>query len=359
MTQVKYAVVGAGWISQIAYLPAVAQTGNSTVAALVSGNAGRAQDLAEFHGIPEVLDYADYDALLASDRIDAVYIALPNSLHADFAIRALKAGKHALVEKPLALTIEECRAMIAAADESGAFLMTAYRLHHEPGSVELLKRVRAGEIGDPRFFTSVFSFQSAPDNHRLRAEHWGGPLQDIGVYCLNAVRHVFEDEPVEAFAMTGHGDGDPRFGEVEETIAVTLRFPRQRLAQFIASFGADAHDSYRVVGTNGTLEADPGYRFETEVRLRQLSEGTDTGRFTSPECDHFGAQTAYFSDCILTGTPPEDDGAEGLADVAILRAIETSVRTGRPEPVTLPRRPRHPGPDTVRPVPRTDRRLVF
>lgn len=359
MQRVRYAVVGAGWISQIAFLPAVAQTGNSEVTAIVSGSTDAARKLAEFHGIPEVLTNDDYDALLASDRIDAVYIALPNSLHADYTIRALKAGKHALVEKPLAPTVAECRAMIEAADASGAYLMTAYRLHHEPGTVEVLDRIRRGEIGDPRVFTSVFGFQSAADNHRLRAEHWGGPLQDIGVYCLNAARHIFGDEPTEVAAMGSNGDGDPRFAEVEESVAVTLRFPRGRLAQFIASFGTDEQDSYTVLGTRGTLDVSPAFRFETDVALTQRAAGVPQDRVVAPECDHFGAQTAYFSDCIRTGQPPEDDGAEGLADVTIMRAIEEAMRTGKAQSVALPPRPSHPGPDTLRRVPRTDHRLVL
>lgn len=359
MTQVRYAVVGAGWISQIAFMPGVAQTGNSMISAIVSGNAEAARKLAEFHDVPEVLGYADYDNLLASDRIDAVYIALPNSLHADYTVRALKAGKHALVEKPLGLTGEECQAMIDAARGSGALLMTAYRLHSDPGTVEVLERIRGGEIGTPRLFTSVFSFQSGPDNHRLRAEHWGGPLQDIGVYCLNAARQIFAAEPVEVFAMSGHGDGDPRFAEVPESVAVTLRFPGDRLAQFLVSFGADQIDRYTVVGTTGIIDVDPGFRFETDVAFRLAAAGQERDSHTAPPTDHFGAQTAYFSDCILAGTAPEPDGGEGMADVIILRAIETALATGRPQPLSLPPRPRFAAPDTVRHIPRTERRLVL
>lgn len=359
MEQVRYAVVGAGWISQIAFLPAVAQVRQAEVATIVSGNRDAAGRLAGIHGIPEVLDYGDYDALLASDRIDAVYIALPNSLHADFAIRALKAGKHALVEKPLAPTLAECEAMIAAAQASGAFLMTAYRLHHDPGTCEVLARIREGVIGDPRVFSSVFAFQSDAGNHRLKARHWGGPLQDIGVYCLNAARHVFGAEPVEVAAMGSHGDDDPRFTEVEESVAVTLRFPKGRLAQFVASFGADARDSYMVLGTKGTIEVDPGFRFETDVMFRQYADGTKTGSGVGQDCDHFAAQLAYFSDCILCGSPPEDDGAEGMADVAIMRAIEAAMASGRSQEIALPARPSHPGPGTARHLPRTNRRLVL
>jgi predicted dehydrogenase len=359
MKEVRYGVVGAGWISQIAFMPAVAQTENSELTAIISGNADNASRLAEFHGVHHIYDYDRFDEMLADDIVDAVYIALPNSMHADYAVRAAKAGKHALVEKPLAITVEQCEAMISAAKEAGTWLMTAYRLHNDPGTIELLEQIRKGAIGDPRFFTSVFSFQSPPENHRLRAEHWGGPLQDIGVYCLNAARHVFGAEPVEAIATKGHGNGDPRFTEVEETIAVTLRFPGERFAQFIASFGADAIDMYRVIGTKGELTLNPGFSFETDTKLRLRQGGVTIFEKASPSIDHFGAQTAYFSDCILGGKRPESDGEEGLADVRAMRAIERAAETGKPQRIDSPPRTTHPSPDMVRLIPRTERRLVF
>ena len=133
MENVRYAVVGAGWISQIAFMPAVPQTGNSVMTTIITGHAENAAKLASFYGIEHVFGYDDYDVALASGLFDAVYIGLPNSLHADFAIKALKAGIHALVEKPLAISVEECEAMIRAAEEGDALLMTAYRLHCEPG----------------------------------------------------------------------------------------------------------------------------------------------------------------------------------------------------------------------------------
>lgn len=357
MDKVRYAVVGAGWISQIAFMPGVAQSGNSVIAAIVSGNAESAAKLADFHGVPHVFSYDRYDEMLAADIVDAVYIALPNSMHAAYAIRAAKAGKHLLVEKPLATTIEDCEAMIAAAEAVGVRLMTAYRLHCEPGTVETLERVRAGAIGDPRMFSSIFSFQAAPENHRLKAEHWGGPLQDIGVYCLNAARHVFGDEPIEALAMKAHGD-DPRFAEVEETICATLRFPGDRVAQFFASFGGAEIDMYRVIGAAGEITLDPGFKFETATRMR-LRRGAEITERQFPQIDQFGAQTAYFSDCIRTGARPEPDGEEGLADVRALLAIERATKTGQPQKIDTPPRPAHPTPDMVRMIPITQKRLVL
>jgi predicted dehydrogenase len=358
LKQVRYAVVGAGWISQEAFMPSIDQTGNSITTAIVTGNKANARKLANFYGIEHTYGYDQYEAMLGSGFVDAVYIALPNSLHADYTIRAAKAGVHALVEKPLATSVTECEAMISASEQAGTKLMTAYRLHHEPGTIEALETIHRGDIGDPRIFTSVFSFQSGESNHRLKGEHWGGPLQDIGVYCLNAARHVFSSEPTEAVALAGHGDNDPRFVEVEETICATLRFPGDRIATFVASFGAEPLDMYRVVGSKGELEMSPGFRFETATRLRLSRAGQVTERIY-PRVDHFSGQVAYFSDCIIRGTSPEADGWEGLADVRALRAIETAARTGQMQRIETPSRIARLALSMARSFPPTERRLVL
>jgi predicted dehydrogenase len=355
---INYAVVGAGWISQQAFLPGVVQSGNSQVAAIVTGDRAKAVRLADFYGIGTVVGYDDYDALLDGPGIDAVYIALPNHMHAEYSIRAARAGKHVMVEKPLAANEEEALAMIAAARVANVFLMTAYRLHHEPGTVAVLEHIRANAIGQPRFFQSVFSFQASADNHRLRATAWGGPLQDVGVYCINAARHIFAEEPIEAIAMAHRPSDDPRFSEIDASVAAMLRFPSGGLAQFVASFGAVEVDNYRVVGTSGDLELDPGFRFETATRLRLRRDGKIV-ETQFPQIDHFGAQVAYFSDCIRSRTPPEADGDEGLADMRALIAIERAASTGVPQAISAQPRCRHPTPNMVRLTPTTDRRLVL
>ena len=355
---INYAVVGAGWISQVAFLPGVAQSGNSRVAAIVTGDRGKATRLADFYGIGAVVGYDDYDALLASPAIDAVYIALPNDMHADYAIRAARAGKHVMVEKPLAVSEDEALAMIAAARTANVFLMTAYRLHNEPGTIAVLEHIRANAIGRPLLFQALFSFQTAPGNHRLKSSTWGGPLQDVGVYCINAARHIFAEEPMEAIAMAHRPADDPRFDDIDASIAATLRFPSGGLAQFVASFGASAVDNYRVVGTSGDLELDPGFRFETATKLRLRRDGKII-ETEFPQIDHFGAQVGYFSDCIKSGTPPEADGDEGLADMRALIAIERAASTGTPQAISTQARARHPTPDMVRLAAPTARRLLL
>lgn len=355
---IRYAVVGAGWISQEAFMPAVALTGNSCMQAIVSGSPESARQLAAFHGVPEVLSYDDYDALLASDRIDAVYIALPNSMHADYTIRALKAGKHVMVEKPLATSIAESEAMIAAAGESGAFLMTAYRLHNEPGTHAMLDAVRSGKIGDPVYVGATFGFQTQLGNHRLKAGHWGGALPDVGVYCLNAARHIFAAEPVAVQAMASRPANDARFAEIDASLAVTLKFPGDRLAQFFCSFGSALSETIRIIGSAGELIFDPAFRFESAMHMCLRRDGAETHQ-AFPQVDHFAGQIAYFSDCILHSTPPEADGLEGLADMRALLAIDEAAGTG----ATVKLEPRAFGkgisPDMLRAFAPTKKRLLI
>lgn len=358
MKKVRYAVVGTGWISQIAFMPSIAQTGNSEITAIVSGSPANAQKLADFHGVKHIYSYDQYDEMLNSGNVDAVYIALPNSMHADYTIRAAKAGIHALVEKPLAVTVAECEAMIAAADKAGTWLMTAYRLHTEPATIAAIGMVRRGEIGEPRFFTSAFSFPVAAGNHRLKAQHWGGPLQDIGVYCINAARHLFGEEPLEASAIIARDEADPRFSEVEEMVSASLRFPKGRVAHFIASFGADDLDQYRIVGSRGQIEMSHAFRLDRPMTMRVTRDGKVT-ETSYPQYDHFSGQAAYFSDCILKGVRPEADGGDGLADVAIMRAIEEAAKSGRPQKISLPARPSHPSAETERRFPWVEKRLML
>ena len=189
--KVRYAVVGAGWIAQEDFMPGVAKTGNSVMTALVTGDAKKARALSEKYEIEHTCDYDGFDALLRSGRIDAIYLATPNTMHNDFTIRALAAGIHVLCEKPMAPTIEECRAMIDAGKKSGAKLMLAYRLHFEEATLEAIETVRSGKLGAPRIFSSIFTQQVEPSNHRTERNKWAGPLPDMGPYPINAVRNLF------------------------------------------------------------------------------------------------------------------------------------------------------------------------
>jgi predicted dehydrogenase len=356
MRKIRYAVVGNGWISQIAFLPGVNQTGNSEVKALVSGHHENAKKIADFYGIPKIYDYSDYDAVLK--EVDAVYIALPNSLHADYAIRAARAGVHVLVEKPLATTLDESAAMIAAAEKAGVFLMTAYRLHTDEATLKFYEMVQNGSIGEPRHFHSCFSFQINAGNHRLLAKHWGGALQDIGVYCINAARQAFAAEPVEVTAMDTMGEDDDRFDEVPASVTATMRFPGGRIGSFFCSFGMDTTDTYTVVGSEAEITMHNAFRFDM-ARSFVLRKGDKEERFDFPLTDNFSGQTAYFSDCILNKTRPESDGEEGRADMMVMLAIEESVRSGKAQKLSIPTQKSYAEASQMRSFAPVEKRMVL
>ncbi|MGI4812258.1 MAG: Gfo/Idh/MocA family protein [Janthinobacterium lividum] len=324
--KVRYAVVGAGWISQAAFMPGVAHTGNSELTALVTGDQQKAKQLSTLYKIPKTYDYDSYDRLLESGEVDAVYLALPNEMHTEWALRTLRAGLHLLLEKPMATSEADCEAICQAARESGAKLMLAYRLHFEPLTLEAIRVARSGEIGDPRFFNASFSQHVASSNHRANHGFWSGPVPDMGPYPLNAARHLFGAEPVEVSAV---GAQNTKLGfDFDDTVSVTLRFPGERLAQFTVSYGADAADAYRLVGDKGDLLASPGFGFAKPMELTVTVDGKSRARTFAPT-DQFGGELQYFSDCILQDRQPEPDGEEGLADVRVLAAIHESLRTGR------------------------------
>ena len=341
---VRYAVVGLGYIAQIAMLPAFAHAKrNSTLAALVSDDPAKLKSLARKYKVPSTYSYAEYDACLRSGDIDAVYIALPNSLHAEYAVRAARAGIHVLCEKPMAVTEAECEEMNRAAKDNGVKLMIAYRLHLEAANLEAVAVVEGGKLGDPRAFNSLFSMQVREGNIRLKRDLGGGTLYDIGIYCINAARYLFQDEPTEVFCRTVSGS-DARFREVDEMATVVMMFPGQRFASFTCSFGAADVSAYEVLGTKGKLRVDPAYEL-SEGLTHHLTIGDKTRTRTFPKRDQFAPQLVYFSNCVLTGRDPEPSGLEGLIDVHIIRSLYRSADLGRPvELARLPDEPR-PQPD--------------
>jgi predicted dehydrogenase len=323
---IRYAVVGCGHIAQVAVLPAFGNARrNSKLTAIVSGDALKRDELKKKYDIERAVDYGQYDELLKGGDIDAVYIALPNNMHAEYAERAARAGIHVLCEKPMAMTEAECELMGRVAREAKVKLMVAYRLHFERANLEAIEIARSGRIGEPRLFTSTFTMSVVPGNIRVRREMGGGVLYDIGIYCINAVRGLFRDEPTEVWA-TGAGV----IGDVEESVSAVLRFPNERLASFTCSFGATKVSEYRLVGTKGELAVDPAYEYAKPLEHRLALEGTVVSERRFAKRDQFAPELLYFSDCILQNRDPEPSAEEGLADVRIIRALYQSMESGRP-----------------------------
>jgi len=339
--KIRYAVIGLGHIAQSAMLPAFRNAeSNSELTTLISDDAEKLKKLGKLYGVKNVFHYDQYREALQNDLFDAVYIAVPNSHHRDFAVEAARFGKHVLCEKPLGLTASECEEMISTAQENNVRLMTAYRLHFDKANMEIARLIEEGKIGEPKFFTSSFSYQVKPDNIRVNSDLGGGALYDIGIYCINAARYLFKDEPVRVFAVIPETK-DPRFQEVEGSACVTMQFAEGKVAQFTCSFSAEPTSWYEVLGTKGRIFADSAYEYADGIECQiTVKEKSALRKFSRR--DQFAPELIYFSNCIMSEREPEPSGVEGLADVRIIEALLQSARLGQPvdiAPLSISNRP--------------------
>ena len=357
IAKIRYAVVGLGHLAQVAILPAFKHVRRSELAALISGDPTKGRILSQKYRVP-TYSYDDFEVALEKERIDAAFIVLPNTLHRQFTERAAKASVHVLCEKPMATNERDCQAMIRACDRAGVKLMIAYRLHFTDSQVRAIKLARSGKLGELRTFSSLFTMQVKDDNIRVREETGGGPLLDIGIYCINAARYLFGAEPTEVTAMAAASD-DPRFKEVNEMVSAVLRFPSDRLATFTCSFGAHNIGQFHLVGTDAILHVEPAYDYKNSMQWT-ITRGTREEKKTFPKGDQFAAEMDYFSQCIIENREPEPSGAEGLADIRIIRAINEATKRGRAIRISPVSKTKRPGPrqEIKRPPVKKPPRLV-
>ncbi len=325
--KVRFAVVGLGHIAQIAVLPAFENASEKCeLTGFISDDPEKLEKLSKTYQVSNCWSYDEYEEALVSNKFDAVYVALPNDMHKEFTMKAAKAGIHVLCEKPMALNADECEAMLAAAEKNKIKLMIAYRLHFEKANMTAVDMIKSGKIGDPRVFNTSFTMQVREGNIRTQSEHGGGPLMDIGIYCINASRYLFQDEPIEVIAMTAQSN-DPRFSEIEESLSAVMKFPGERLASFACSFGAADMGRFEVVGTEGSITLDPAYEYAVELQLK-LKSGKEEQTTKLSKHDHFAPELLHFAECILEDKQPNPSGHEGLNDLRVIDAIRESVKTG-------------------------------
>lgn len=334
--RVRYAVVGAGNIAQVAVLPAFAHAKeNSELVAVISGDAEKRAELQKKYDLQLTGGYDELERILAEGAIDALYVATPNTLHKELVLRAASRGVHVLCEKPMATTVADCEVMARACRENAVKLMVAYRLHFERANLEALQLVRSGKIGEPRVFESVFTHVVRPFDIRTRPELGGGACFDLGVYCINAARHLFGDEPSLVFAL-----GQERHGADDTTTAV-LQFPKGRVAHFTVSNSTAAVSSYRIAGTEGDLRVEPAYEYADKLEHHLTVDGKLSQQSFSKR-DQFAPELSYFSSCILENRAPEPDAEEAICDLRVVEAILESEQTGKPVPLAPRERTRHP-----------------
>ena len=312
-------------------MPASLSTTNSRITALVSGHRDKANTIAAQYGVPpgSIYNYENFDEIAHNPAIDAVYVALPNSMHAEFTIRAAKAGKHVLCEKPMSTSVAEAESMIAACKAANVKLMIAYRCHYEPTNLRAVQLIRDGAIGKLQAIQSAFGFYEVAGEWRLNKKlAGGGPLFDVGIYCLNACRYLTGEEPSDISAYASTIDHDGRFDQVEENVAWYVHsFLPGRLRQFVlhTTYGAPMDGYFRAHGSKGWIQVDQAFVYEgLHLRAEFGKTKLDPNQFRARHPSQFQAEGEHFSNCILKGLEPQSPGEEGLRDMRYITQIYRS-----------------------------------
>jgi predicted dehydrogenase len=323
--RVGYCIVALGRISMQHFMPATRTSKYARVTAIVSGHRDKAERMAAQYGVSArcIYSYENYDAIAESKDIDAVYVALPNSMHAEYTIRAAKAGKHVLCEKPMATSVADALAMVDACHKAGKKLMIGYRCQLEPTNLRAIQLIREGRLGKIQAIESGNGFNIRPGEWRLSGTlGGGGPMMDVGVYSLNACRYLTGEEPQEARAYATVIDHDGRFNEVEENLSWIMRFPSGILASCSTSYGVNMPGYYRVHGTKGTLTVEQAFGYQGQHLIAQI-QGEPAIDEPNPARDpsHFVTEADHFSDCVLRNREPKAPGEEGVRDMKWMSSI--------------------------------------
>ena len=321
-----YAVIGLGRIADH-FMRGVLNSTNSQITALVSGHRDKADRIAAQYNVPanSIYNYENFDQIANNPAVDAVYVALPNSMHAEYTIRAAKAGKHVLCEKPMCLNVAEAEQMIAACKTANVKLMIAYRCHYEPTNLRAIQLIRSGALGQVQAIDSPFGFNISPGEWRLSKKMaGGGPLFDVGIYFLNASRYLTGEEPEHISAYASVIDHDGRFNEVEENVAWTMRFPSGIVASCTTTYGANMPGYFRVYGSKGWLQVDDAFAYEG-LRLTADYQGTQIDELNpARDPSHFVAEADHFSHCVQNNLEPQSPGEEGFRDMRYITQIYRS-----------------------------------
>ena len=324
---VRWGVLSTADIGVVKVIPAIAAAGRCEVVAIASRDLERARAAAAKLGIARA--HGSYEDLLAAPDVDAVYIPLPNNLHAEWTIAAARAGKHVLCEKPLAMTAAEAERMIEVCEAEGVLLLEAfmYRLHPTWEAVREL--VASGRIGELRAIQSWFSyFNDDPTNIRNIVEAGGGALFDVGCYSVNLSRMLFGAEPAR---IQGSITRDPQMG-VDVVTSATLDFPGGGVATFTCSTRTEPDQRVHVYGTRGRISVEIPFNIPPDLptRIFVTSGGDppvlpDTEVLTFEQANQYSIQAERFASAVLDGAPLPTSPSDAAAN---LRVIEEIFRVG-------------------------------
>ena len=321
----RWGILGVARINR-ALIPPLQSSPRHSLVAIASRDKARAEEAAHQAGIPRA--HGSYEALLADPEVDVVYIPLPNGLHAEWTVRAARAGKHVLCEKPLALNVEDVDRIEAAAREAGVVVAEAFMYRHHPQTLKVKELVGTGAVGTIRVVRGAFTFNLTRDGDpRLDAAQGGGSLWDVGCYPVSYTRFLLGEEPSEVFGWRASG----RTG-VDEVFVGQLRFPGGALANFDCGFRAPFRTHMEIVGSDGSIVIPRPFKPGRDEKI-VLARGEETQELTIAGQELYLGEVDDMADAILLGQPPRVSLAESRGNVAALTALLRSAAKERPEVV--------------------------
>ena len=322
------ALVGLGSYAKNQLAVALMQTDNCYLAGIVTGTPAKAEEWGKKYNIPQknIYNYQNFDQIANNKDIDIVYVVLPNSMHHEFVLRAAKAGKHVMCEKPIAVSVKEAEEMIKACKDAGVQLGIGYRLHFEPFTKEVMRLSQQKVLGDVRFVQTNFGFSIGdPTQWRLKKDMaGGGPLMDVGIYCVQASRYVTGEEPLWVTAQFGPITDKERFTTVEESVSWQMQFPGNAMVNGFSSYKSNIEQLY-VSANNGWIQMSPAYSYGP------IKGRTSQGEMNQPIVHHQTVMLeAICKEFIETNQfPAHITGTEGLRDIKILMSIYEAAKTGK------------------------------
>ena len=322
-----FALAGLGSLSTHQIAPALLKTNFCKLTGIITGTPAKAATWKAKYNIPDqnIYNYDTMEKMADNSDIDVVYVVTPNGLHAAHTIKAAKAGKHVLCEKPMEVSPEKCQQMIDACRAADRLLAVGYRLHFDPNHLECVRLAREKVFGNVNLIQAEYGFRIGdPTQWRLnRALSGGGPLMDVGIYALQAARYLSGEEPVSVSATATTSD-PVKFKDIEESIAWQLTFPGGAIASCDTTYNFNGLDRFRAFADRGWFELAPCFGYGGIQGRRS------DGKWTPfPPIDHFAAEMDDFAQCILNRQPTKVPGEEGLRDLKIMMAIYESARTGK------------------------------
>lgn len=314
---IRWGILGAANIAKERLIPAMLEAKNTQVLAIASRSEDKAKKLAEQFNIPRA--YGSYDELLKDKNINAVYIPLPNHLHAEWTIKASKAGKHILCEKPAALNEKEAVEMVTACQENNVLFMEAFAFRCHPQWHRLREILDSGYIGDIRNVQARFAITIDNDKDiRLDLTMGGGSLYDLGSYCINGIRFIMNNEPLEVIGL-------PQITEngVDLSIGVLMKFSEGRIAQFDCSFEGEYNQSIGITGTKGLININWPFRNPTMTIQKNGMVEREIFEF---QLNTYVSQVEHFNACILGKQSLIYDAEQTLANMRVIDAIYGSTK---------------------------------